>query len=172
MTLRASIATIATCVTGLLLAAGTAKALPLPDSGSCPGSRDNCLRITNTSSTGGNAILGIGVGGSGVAGSSTSNTGVSGNSTSGFGVSGASASSYGVYGTSNSAPAIYGFSGTGNGVVAQNNNTNHNAAAVSALSADAGNGPMRGSSPGKARSKKLRSGARKPAPISSSSTMP
>jgi len=140
MTLRASIVAIASCVTSLLLAAGTARAITLPDNSSCNDSRANCLRITNAATTGGNAILGISSSGTAVAGGSTSGVAVSGGSTSGYGVWGNTSSSYGVYGVSSSAAAIYGSSSTGNGLVGQNNNTDHAAAAVSALSADGENG--------------------------------
>jgi len=134
MTLRASIVAVVSCAGSILLAAGTAHAtIPLPDSGSCADGRGNCLRVTNTSTTGGNAIIGIGVGGSGVAGNSTSSTGTSGVSTSGFGVYGASSSNIGVRGDSTSSIGVYGVSSSGNGVVAQNNDTTMAAAAVSAL---------------------------------------
>ncbi|HYQ41904.1 MAG TPA: tail fiber domain-containing protein [Polyangiaceae bacterium] len=139
MTLRTTIAAIASSVTSLVLAAGTAHAITLPDSGSCADSRGDCLRITNTATTGGVALRGVGSSAAvGVVGASTSSTGVSGGSTSGFGVWGSSSSSYGVYATSTSGVGLYASSNTANGVIAKNNNTNWNAAALSALSGGAG----------------------------------
>jgi len=139
MTLRATIVTIASCVTSLLLAAGTAQAITLPDSGSCTDSRGDCLRITNNATTGGTALKGVGAGAAvGVLGGSTSGTGVFGSSTSGWGVYGNSSSNYGVYGLSSSGVGVYGYSSSGNGVVAQNANTNWAAAAISALSGGSG----------------------------------
>jgi len=118
MALRASIVAIASCVTSLVLVAGTAQAISLPDSGSCSNS-STCLAITNNSS--GGAIYGWG-----------SIYGVIGLAPYGHGVEGVATSGIGVYGRA----TITG----GNGVVAQNTDTNHTAAAVSALSGDAQNG--------------------------------
>jgi hypothetical protein len=63
MTLRSSVAAIASCASGLLLIAGTAQAITLPDSGSCNDSRADCLTITNTASSGGLALRAVGTSG-------------------------------------------------------------------------------------------------------------
>ena len=101
MTLRSSVATIAACASTLILVTGTARAISLPDSGSCNDSRGDCLTITNTSTLGGVSLRGAGTGAAvGIVGSSSSNVAISGTSTSNTGISGEtnSANAFGVEG--------------------------------------------------------------------------
>jgi len=137
MTLRSSLVVAASCVGSLLLAAGTARAIPLPDSSSCS-SGGYCLRITNTAN--GTAITAGATSGFAVSAYATTGAGVYAGASTGIGVAGNAPSGTGVDGRSYYGSGVYAESYAGNGLVAQNNDTNHSAAAVSALSGDAQNG--------------------------------
>lgn len=148
MTLRASIATVVSCATFFLLAASSAKAITLPDSGTCAAASGSaCLDIGNTSNgtainaTGNSVAINAQSAGYGVYATSTnyiavyafspatnqptiygaaySGQGVYGHATGGTGVYGQSGSGTGVYGESQAnAPGVHGVSLNGSGVYA------------------------------------------------------
>jgi len=138
----------------LLTVATDARAIPLPDYGTC-NSNGPCLHVANSgsasgvlgTSTGGVGVLGVGTtggvdgtsgGGEGVSGRSSTGTGVHGNSTYGSGVLATSWSGAGVYATSNSFAAVYASSSAWSAVDAHASGTN--TAAIYGASSATGNG--------------------------------
>jgi len=118
---------------GALLGTPTiARAITLPDSGTCsvPFGSGSCLGINNnaggfaiaaSSTSGGTGVSGqsFGTSGYGVYGSGDSGIGVYGTSGSGSGVLGVGYSGKGVYGYSDTGYAVYAYSGSGLGIYAQ-----------------------------------------------------
>ena len=120
MTLGSSLVVAASCVGGLLLAAGTARAITLPDSGSCAVG-GVCLSISNNGNGSGfRSQVGDGIAVIAVSGSGSSVTATAG-------------SGSGVLASSNSGSGVFAISQTSNAVLAQNSDTTMAAAAVSAL---------------------------------------
>jgi hypothetical protein len=146
MTLRASVISVASCIGSLLFMAGSARAITLPDSGSCS-TTSPCLQISNgglghgvtANSTNGYGVYGSSSSTFGVLGHSSTGGGVSGDSSSGSGVYGSSSTSYGVFGSSGSSFGVYGSSVNATGIVGQTTVTSTAVSAITALSgSDAG----------------------------------
>jgi hypothetical protein len=124
-----------------LITSGKARAISLPDTGSCSStSADGCLKIANTATgNGGIGILATSAGttgGAAVNASAVNGFGVLAASGGGIGVYGSSTSNVAVWGQGGSNAGVKGVSSSSNGILGITSATGLSAAAISAVSPD------------------------------------